>query len=70
MERRVIKEPASVQTQDKNVLVSGGLGVEDFHRLLAAIHDRVNDVDMMKLFLTSPIALPRLRVPCLQFVPR
>lgn len=42
MERRVVNEPASIQTHDGRVSISGSLGVEDFHRLLAAIHDRVN----------------------------
>ena len=41
MEKPFLKEPASIQTADNQVSVAGALGVEDFHRLLAAIHGRV-----------------------------
>ena len=41
MEPQITKDQGSIKTENEKVLVSGKIGVEDFHRLLAAIHDRV-----------------------------
>lgn len=41
MEPQITKDQGNIKTENEKVLVNGKIGVEDFHRLLAAIHDRV-----------------------------
>jgi len=72
MERRVTASQGYIKTEDKNVLVIGKLGVEDFHRFLAAIHDRVQERGYRDVVLdfsdcTATFAGPMLAV-CAQII--
>jgi anti-anti-sigma regulatory factor/anti-sigma regulatory factor (Ser/Thr protein kinase) len=72
MERQINKDQGNIKTEDNHVLVIGKLGVEDFHRLLAAIHDRVEGRGYKKVILdfsdcTATFAGPMLAV-CAQTI--
>jgi hypothetical protein len=72
MERQAITDQGNIKTENENVLVNGKLGVEDFHRLLAAIHDRVEVRGYKEIVLnfsgcTATFAGPMLAV-CAQVI--